>query len=284
MSLWSVEDAREIAYTQFGETPISGIEFSPDDAMLAAGAEDGFVLLYAVERLKGPVVKKQTSLMCGEIAVDGDRAFIRSLTKVPLPMRDFAYPWRLEIANSNAVAANVGAPVVLNDWYIESTSAADRARIAGFRPLIDDRARANPDYIVFGYVQNPGWSDGYVAKIYSDGRFVATSTDGKCLSYGSLSDLKTDFATVRDRLISRGILEVGKDPLTLGADHYGTAFIEVTINGVPELRSDADDIQVLLNGGPAKKREAFGRIFKPEKAFIDSILKAGMKLPRVSAN
>jgi hypothetical protein len=50
------------------------------------------------------------------------------------------------------------------------------------------------------------------------------------------------------------------------------------------LRSDADDIQVLLNGGPAKKREAFGRIFKPEKASIDSILKAGMKLPRVNAN
>lgn len=280
LSLWSVDDAREIAYRTFGESPISGIAFSPDDTILAAGAEDGFVLLYAVERLKGPVVKKQTSSLCGEIAVEGDRAFIRSLTKVPLPMRDFGYPWRMEIVNSNAVAANVGAPVVLNDWYIESTAAVDRARVVGSRSLIDDRARANPDHIVFGYVQNPGWSDGYVAKIYSDGRFVAASTDGKCLSYGSLADLKTDFVSVRDRLISRGLLEVGKDPLTLGADHYGTAFIEVMINGVPELRSDADDIQVLLNGGPAKKREAFGRIFRPEKAFVDSILKAGLKLPR----
>ena len=66
------------------------------------------------------------------------------------------------------------------------------------------------------------------------------------------------------------------------ADHYGTAFIEFTINGVPELRRDADDIAVLLNGGPAKKREAFSRIFKQEQAFVDSILKAGMKLPRVA--
>jgi WD40 repeat protein len=53
LSLWSVDDVREIAYTEFGKTPMSSIEFSPDDAILAAGAEDGFVLLYAVERLKG---------------------------------------------------------------------------------------------------------------------------------------------------------------------------------------------------------------------------------------
>ncbi|HET8783137.1 MAG TPA: hypothetical protein VFM63_12010, partial [Pyrinomonadaceae bacterium] len=31
LSLWSFDDVREIAYTQFGKTPISGIEFSPDD-------------------------------------------------------------------------------------------------------------------------------------------------------------------------------------------------------------------------------------------------------------
>ena len=224
LSLWSVDDVRKIGYTQFGKTPISGVDFNDDDTVLAAGA-DGFVLLYAVERLKGPVVKKQTLTMCGEIAFEGDRAFIRALTKVPLPMRDFGYPWRMEIVNSNAVAANVGAPVVLNDWYIESTAATDRARVAGFRPLLDDRTRSNPDHIVFGYVQNPGWSEGYVAKIYSDGRFVAASTDGKCLSCGSLADLKTDFVAVRDRLISRGLIDVEKDPLTLGADHYGTAFI-----------------------------------------------------------
>jgi hypothetical protein len=57
-------------------------------------------------------------------------------------------------------------------------------------------------------------------------------------------------------LISKGLIEIAKDPLTLGADHYGTAFIEVMLKGVPELRSDADDVEMLLKGGPAKKREA----------------------------
>ena len=115
--------------------------------------------------------------------------------------------------------------------------------------------------------------------MYADGRFVATDNFGKCLAYGSLDDLKTDFESVRNRLVSEGLIDVGKDPLTLGADHYGTGFIELTINGVSELRSDADDIEVLLKGGPAKKREAFSRIFNPEKRFIDSILNAGMKPP-----
>lgn len=47
---------------------------------------------------------------------------------------------------------------------------------------------------------------------------------------------------------------------------------------------DALDISVLLKGGPAKKREAFSRVFKQERKFIDSILKAGLKLPRASGN
>jgi hypothetical protein len=94
-----------------------------------------------------------------------------------------------------------------------------------------------------------------------------------------LDQLKTDFASVRKRLVSEGLISIAKEPLTLGADHYRARFIELTINGVPELHTDADDIGVLLNGGPAKKREAFSRIFNQEKAFIDSLLHAGMKLP-----
>lgn len=284
LSLWSVDDAREIGYTSFGETPMRGLSFSPDDQTLAVGSEDGFVLLYAVDRLKGPLVKKQATALCGDIALEDNRAVIRSLAEVPLPMNGFGHPWRREIVNSDAVAAVVGAPVVFQNWFIESSAGKDRARVSEFRLLVDDRARANSDHIVFGYTQNPGWDKGFVAKVYSDGRFVAASTSGQCLAYGSLEDLKTDFTTVRDRLISRGLLDVTKEPLTLGADHYGTAFIEVTMNGVSELRSDADDISVLLKGGPAKKREAFSRIFTQEKAFIDSILRAGMKLPRASAN
>ena len=102
-------------------TPIRGLAFNPDDSVLAAGSEDGFVLLYAVDRLRGPVLKKQASALCGEIAIEGNRAFIRSLTKVPMPMRDFEYPWKLEISNSDSVAGVAGLPVVLQDWTIEST-------------------------------------------------------------------------------------------------------------------------------------------------------------------
>jgi len=142
------------------------------------------------------------------------------------------------------------------------------------------RAPSKSDYAVFGYVQNPGWNKGFVAKIYDDGSFVASDNSGKCRSYGSLSQLKTDFDSVKRRLINEALLAVGRDPLTLGADHYATAFIDLTTNGVSELRSDADDIAVLLKGGPAKKRDAFSRVFDQEKAFIDSLLNSGMKLPQ----
>ena len=278
LSLWNIEDGREIGYTSFGDSPMYGLDFSPDDSILAAGSENGFVLLYAVERLTGAVIKKQSSLLCGEIVLEGNQAFVRSLTKVPLPMGDFGYPWKLEIINSDAVAAINGSPIVLQDWSIESTAGIDRARIKEFRLLLEDRVRGNSDHVVFGYTQNPGWDEGFMAKLYGDGRFVAASTTGKCLAYGSLEDLKTDFTTVRNRLISKGLIDIARDPLVLGTDHYGTGFIELTLNGVPELRSDADDINVLLSGGPAKKRQAFSRLFMQEKPFIDSLLKAGLKL------
>lgn len=283
LSLWSIESGNEIAYTSFGRTPMHGLAFSPDDSTLAVGSEDGFVLVYNVERLNGPMVKKQTSLLCGEIVLDGLRGYIRSLTKVAMPMSGFDYPWKLEVVNSETVQELNGAPVVLEDWSIESSAGADQARIHEIRSLLDDRARAFSDHVVFGYVQNPGWDQGYVAKLYNDGRFVAANNNGKCLAYGSLADLKTDFSTVRNRLISSGLTSISVEPLTLGADHYSTAFIELTLNGVPELRSDADDIAVLLKGGPAKKREAFSRIFATEKQFVSSILHAGMKLPRPTA-
>ncbi|HEU4435629.1 MAG TPA: hypothetical protein VFR51_19750, partial [Pyrinomonadaceae bacterium] len=222
LSLWGVDDGREIGFTSFGESPIHGLDFSPDDSMLAAGSEDGYVLLYAVDRLTGAVIKKQDSLLCGEIVLDGNRAFIRSLTKVPLPMRDFGYPWKLDIINSDAVAAFNGLPIVLQDWFIESTAGADRARIKEFRLLLEDRTRGNSERLVFGYTQNPGWDEGFIAKLYGDGRFVAASTTGKCLAYGSLEDLKTDLPTVRNRLISKGLIAIPRDPLVLGTDHYGT--------------------------------------------------------------
>jgi WD40 repeat protein len=279
LSLWNLVDARELGFTSFGEFPIKGLAFSPDDRLLAAASEDGFVLIYAVDRLRGPQLKKQTSALCGEIMVEGNKPYIVPLSKVPNPMRpNFEFAWRLEIANADAVAGLVNSPVVLRDWSIESNAAMDRARLSDGQSLLL-RGHSKSDYVVFGYVQNPGWNEGYMAKIYDDNTFVATDNSGKCRAFGSLSQLKTDFASVKKRLINEGLIGVGRDPLTLGTDHYGTAFIDLTTNGVSEIRSDADDIGVLLKGGPAKKREAFSRIFNQEKPFIDSLLHSGMKLP-----
>ncbi|MBV9924574.1 MAG: hypothetical protein JOZ96_05985 [Acidobacteria bacterium] len=53
--------------------------------------------------------------------------------------------------------------------------------------------------------------------------------------------------------------------------------------GTRELRSDADSIEVLLKGGPAKKREAFTRIFELEEQFLAPLLRAGTKQPTANA-
>src|SRR6266508_1223149 len=281
LSLWSLTDPREIGFVSFGEFPIDGLAFSPDDNILAAASDDGFVLLYSVDRIRGPQVKKQDYAVCGEIVTEGNKVFIAPLSKVPGPMmRSFEYAWKLEIVNSDLVAGLAGSPLMLDDWNIESSSDDDRARINQFRPLLP-RAGLNGklNHIVFGDIQNPGWNEGFVAKIYEDGSFVATNNPGRCLAYGRLDQLKTDFESVRKRLLAEGVLDVPKEPLVLGADHYRTRFMEVTSNGVPELRSDADSIEVLLKGGPAKKREAFSRIFDQEESFINSLLRSGMKLP-----
>lgn len=279
LSLWNLTDMHELGFTTFGESPIFGVAFSPDDSLLAAASYDGFVLLYDANRFRGPLLNKQESALCGEIVIEDNKTFIVPLSKVPNPMRpNFEFSWQLEIANPDAVAGLTNSPVVLRDWTIESNAAVDKARVTEARSLLTP-GHAKSDYASFGYVQNPGWNEGFVAKIYDDGSFVASDNSGKCRSYGSLSQLNTDFNTIKHRLVNEGLIAVGRDPLTLGADHYGTAFIDLTTNGVSELRSDADDIGVLLKGGPAKKREAFSRVFSKEKRFVDSLLRAGMKLP-----
>jgi WD40 repeat protein len=281
LSVWGLADPREIGFVSFGEFPIDGLAFSPDDNVLAAASEDGFVLLYAVDRIRGPQVKKQPSALCGEIVNEGNKVFITPLSKVPGPMRrNFDYAWKLEIGNPDSVAGFTGSPVTLEDWNIESSADDDRARINQFRRLLPrEGPNGTLNHIVFGDIQNPGWNEGFVAKIYEDGSFVVTNNPGRCIAYGRLDQLKTDFESVRNRLVAEGLLDVPKEPLVLGADHYRTRFMELTLNGVPELRSDADSIEVLLKRGPAKKREAFSRIFNQEESFIDSLLHSGMKLP-----
>lgn len=281
LSLWTLNDPHEIGFVSFGEFPLEGLAFSPDDKVLAAGSDDGFVLLYAVDRIQGPQVKKQDYSLCGEIVKEGNKSFIVPLSKVPGPnVRNFAYAWKLEIVNSDLVTSLTGLPVMLSDWNIESSSDDDRARINQFRPLMPKQSsNVRRNHIVYGDIQNPGWNEGFVAKIYEDGSFVATNNPGQCLAYGTLEQFKIDFESVSKRLVSEGLLSIPKEPLILGSAHFRTRFMEVTVNGAPELRSDADSIEVLLKGGPAKKREAFNRIFHQEQSFIDSLLHAGMKTP-----
>lgn len=281
LSLWTLNDPHEIGFVSFGEFPLEGLAFSPDDKVLAAGSDDGFVLLYAVDRIQGPQVKKQTYSLCGEIVKEGNKSFIVPLSKVPGPnVRNFAYAWKLEIVNSDLVTSLTGLPVMLSEWNIESSSDDDRARINQFRPLMPkQRSNFRLNHIVYGDIQNPGWNEGFVAKIYEDGSFVATNNPGRCLAYGTLEQFKINFESVSKRLVSEGLLSIPKEPLILGAAHFRTRFMEVTVNGAPELRSDADSIEVLLKAGPAKKREAFSRIFDQEQSFIETLLHAGMRLP-----
>jgi hypothetical protein len=282
LSLWDLEEGRELGFVSFGSHPIQGVAFSPDDRLLAAASEDGFVLLYSVERLRGPQVKKQASALCAEIKIEDDRTFVVPLAAVPRPMREgFEYAWKLEVANPEALGDVKAGPVVLSEWAIESSAGDDRARIGRFRSLLarGPAPDALSNYAVFGDVMNPGWDKSFVVKVYGDGSFVATKNSGDCLAYGSLaaSVSTPDFGTLKRRLVSEGLLAIPKEPLTLGADHYRTSFIGLASDGALELRSDADSIEVLLKGGPAKKREAFSRLYAQEEEFINSLLRAGLK-------
>lgn len=277
-SLWSFAEIKELGFDSFGDSPIKGLAFNFDDSMLAVGSDDGFVLLYDVNRFRGKQVEKRSEMLCGEIQAKDSKTFITALSKVPgIMTSDFVYPWRLEIANPNLVQDVVGSPVVLKDWAIESSSADDQAKISKFNLLLPkDQMKSN--YIVFGVGQNPGWSEGFALKIFSDGNFVAANNSGKCLSNGNLSQLKTDYQTIKKRLLDKNFLSVPKEPLTIGADHYRTQFIEITTDGVSEIRSDADSFELLMKEkGKTKKREAFSLIYDSEDKFIKSLMNAGFK-------
>lgn len=277
LGLWSLKDFKEVGYVSFGEFPIEALAFSPDDSILAAASDDGCVLLYAVNRIRGPEVKKQDYALCGEILSEGDRAFIVPLSQVPGGMRDrFTYSWKLEIVNADRVASLSGTPVELSDWNIESRADEDRARINQFRRV--GPPTKSPNHIVFGDIQNPGWNEGLLAKIYGDGSFVVTNNPGRCLAYGSLDQFTTNFESVKTRLVGEGLLGIPKAPLIVGAAHFRTRFVELVVDGVPELRSDAESIDV-LKGAPATKREAFERIFSREESFVNSLRHGGMKPP-----
>lgn len=275
-SLWSLDKIDEIGFAAFGDSPIKGLAFNYDDSVLAAGSDIGEVRLYDVNRLGGKQIEKQNEALCGEIQIENGKTFIRALSKIPgIMSQDFVYPWRLEIADSSSVQNSVGLPIILKDWFIVSSSADDKAKIAEFRTFLNNNDDAK-NYIVFGVGENPGF--GYAIKIFSNGNFVSVNRSGKCLSYGSLSQLKTDYQTVKKRLLDEDFLLIPKEPLTIGADHFRTEFIEIVTNGISEIRTDADSFELLMKEkGKTTKREAFSKISAKERPFVDSLLNAGFR-------
>lgn len=278
LSLWSLEDFREIAFTSAGEFPLMDLAFSQDDSELAAGSHDGAVFLYAVGKLQGPERTKQEYPLCGQVGREDQKLFIVPLAKVPTPMsRDFSDAWRLEVAEPNALASFEGYPVALQDWEIESNAAMDKARVGKFTALSSQLVKGSKsmDFVVFGDIQNPGWDKGFVAKVYEDNSFVTANNLGKCLAYGTLSNL--DFAGLKDRLVREGLLNIPREPLTRGLDHYRTRFIALSVGGELQVRSDAEVVVFSKpRTHPTRKEEEFKRIFNQEQQFIDSLLQAGM--------
>lgn len=283
LSVWTLAEPRELGFVSFGEFPISGLAFSPDDKVLAAGSEDGFVVLYAVEQIRGPEVNKQDHPLCGEITKNAGKTFIVPLTKVPGPNRiGLGYAWQLEIVNPDFVSGLDEAPVALEDWSVESSADNDRVRIHKLTRLktVTNVANGDSDHILFGDIQNPGWNAGLILKIYSDDTFVAVNNFGRCRAYGSLRQWDTDFQKVKKRLTGEGLLNIPKEPLTSDLAHFRTRFIGIASKGILELRTDAEVLDLSKSTKyPTKKQQAFTRIFELEKPFMDSILSSGMKAP-----
>jgi hypothetical protein len=186
---------------------------------------------------------------------------------------EFSDAWRIEVTEPGALANFVGFPVSLQDWDIESNAATDKARVQKFAVLSSRSPKENTEFVVFGDVQNPGWDDGFVLKIYGENSFVAANNSGKCLAYGRLSNL--DFTKLKDRLVREGLLDIPRDPLTRGLDHYRTRFIAMSVADQLQIRSDAEVLD-FSRTRPTKKEEEFTGIFKREQQFIETLLRAGM--------
>lgn len=278
LSLRNVTDGQEIAFVTGGDMPIQGVAFSPDDQILAAASESGFVLLYAVDQLRGPQITRQERTLCGEVVVEEGKTFVVPLAQGPGGGNAYEYAWKSEVVDPENVNAPSGMAVLIDQWDTVSRSQDTRIRIHRFQPLLkpDARRSADSEYILFGDIQNPGWGDGYVGKIYHDGTFVVARNLGECVAYGTLAQFNTDFVTVKKRMIDEGLLAVSRDPLSLGSAHFRVVFLGIATGGTLHLRSDADSIQRMLDDGSSPKRDAFRRVYAKEKEFIDQLVNAGI--------
>lgn len=283
LSLWDMRDGKEVAFRSVGRFPIDGLAFSPDDALLAAASADGVALVYRVDQLRGPHRTKQDMPLCGEVMAEGGQLFVVPLSRVPPPMRpEFDYAWKLPLVDGNDLAKLSGYPVILTEWEIERSAETDAARVGQFSPLLSfsESGDALRNYAIFGDISNPGWNEGFIAKVYGNGTFVASTNLGACLAYGSLSDGQEQqgLQAIRQRLLERGFLQIPTEPVTFATDHYRTRFIELSIDGVRHLRTDAEVIDFRKKDRPNTKKD-FIRTFEEERMFISSLLGSGKQTP-----
>jgi hypothetical protein len=281
LGLWNLRESKELAYTSFGEMPIQSLAFSPDDSLLAAGSDDGFVLLYSVDLLRGTQIAKQSSPLCGEIMFEGSRAFIVPIAKVP---PGFQYAWKREVAEPEKLKGLKGLPVAFLDWSVESNSRSDHLQVREFRKLLhsSDLHPAVSNFVVFGDIQNPGWNKGFLAKIYGDGSFVATNNPGTCLAYGSLGESTSihDFASLKSDLLTEGLRSLAKVPLTRQYPHFRTRFIELSDAGNSELRTDAEIVDMSHPvDHPTKKEADFQRLYNKYESFLEILRQVGAEAP-----
>jgi len=281
LGLWDVRKSKELGYVSFGEMPIQSVAFSSDDSLLAAGSDDGFVLLYSVDLLRGAQIAKQSTPLCGEVVFEGTHAFITPIAKVP---PGFEYAWKHEIAEPEKLKGLDGYPIALLDWSIESNSSSDRLQVHEFRKLLygSDLGSAVKNFVIFGDIQNPGWNKGFLAKIYGDGSFVAANNPGTCVAYGSLGESTSirDFAGLKASLLKDGLLSLAKLPLTRQYPHFRTRFIELSDVGKSELRTDAEVVDMSHPvDHPTKKEADFQRLYDKYESFLDALRQVGAEAP-----
>ncbi len=272
LSLWKTIDRSEIGYISFGEFPIQSLAFSPDDKVLAAGSDDGYVLLYSVERIRGPEIKKQDRSLCGEIRRISDRLVLTPISELPRPMQSqLGYPWMLEISRS---PSPLGIGVTkLDEWYLESNSANDKVRIGSSTKLGPEMSITfEKNFIVIGDVQNPGWDEGLLIKLFADDRYVVTRNNGECVAFGSLTRLNLSYSRIRAEIFDAGFLGIPREPVTTSAAHYRTRFIVTATEGVIETRTDAEEFDPeRKTNSPAGKHEAFSEIFSKLEPTINKL-------------
>lgn len=282
LSLHQIPGGQEIAYRDYGQFPIEGLSFSPDDSWLAAASGDGEVVIYRVSLLKGPEVRRQGYFQCGEVAVDGNQISFVPLSKVPVPMwGEFEYAWQEKLLKPENFVGMNGTPLALLDWEVHSSVAEDKVLVRDFKALTtlpsDQHSR---DHIVFGDVQNPGWNRSKILKIFSDGSFVAATNLGVCMAYGSLSDIRSDwsFEDLRAELLSGGLLEIPEEPQTRGTDHYRTRFIQLSSGEQQHLRTDAEQ-WTQGEPRPEGKVEKFDQLWSHFETILEKLMRAGRHEP-----